>query len=336
MFIPCGIVRLCPDSPLTDLTMSFLNLDLNLLRVFDAVMMELNLTRAADRLATTQPAVSNALKRLRHVLDDDLFIRTAHGVKPTSRAVSLRPAVRSALEMLETAIVSEKQSLHEVEKTLRLCMADSTAALVLPPLIQLIKQAAPKLTLQTLPLLSRDPRDALLRGDIDMAIGYFPGIVAQLGSEQEVDSGLCHGPLYSGEYVCVMRKGHPLADGELDLDRYCEADHVLVNFSGRLQGQADKLLAGMGRQRRVVLTVNQFYTMAQIVETSDLLSIMPVHLIASSRMDASLDWKPLPFEVPPLKIDMLWHERDGRDLANRWVRNTLTEWSRVDARLSAP
>jgi DNA-binding transcriptional LysR family regulator len=315
--------------------MSFANLDLNLLRVFDAVMMELNLTRAADRLATTQPAVSNALKRLRYVLDDELFIRTPHGVKPTSRAVSLRPAVRLALETLETAIVSEKENLSNVRKTLRLCMADSTAALVLPPLIRLIKETAPKLTVQTLPLLNRDPRPSLLRSEIDLAIGSFPGVVAQLTTDQEVDSGICHSPLYRGEYVCVMRKGHPLADAELTLDRYCEADHVLVNFSGRFQAQADKVLASMGRERRVILTVNQFHTVAQIVEASDLLSIMPIHLIYSNRMETLLTWKRLPFELPPLKIDMLWHERDARDLSHGWVRSTLKELTNADTRLSA-
>ena len=163
--------------------MSFLNLDLNLLRVFDAVMTELNLTRAADRLATTQPAVSNALKRLRAVVDDDLFIRTAHGVKPTARAEDLRPAIRLALATLESALGTEQKDLSHIQKTLRLCMADSTASLVLPPLIRLVKDVAPNLTLQTLPLLSRDPRPALLKGEIDLAIGSFPGIVAQLTTD---------------------------------------------------------------------------------------------------------------------------------------------------------
>jgi len=305
--------------------MSFTNLDLNLLRVFDAVMTELNLTRAADRLATTQPAVSNALKRLRYVLDDELFIRTAHGVKPTARAMALRPAVRSALETLEAAIGPEKSDLVDVSKTLRLCMADSTAARVLPPLIPLLKRAAPRLTLQILPLLSRDPRESLIRGEIDLAIGSFPGIVAQIDAEQEVDSGICHDPLYSGEYVCVMRKDHPLARQELTLDRYCEADHVLVNFSGRMQGQADKLLAAMGRERRIVLTVNQFTVGAQIAAASDLLTIIPIQLIATTRLDDLLTWTRLPFELPPLRIDMLWHEREVRDLAHRWLRGALQE-----------
>jgi DNA-binding transcriptional LysR family regulator len=243
--------------------------------------------------------------------------------------------VRLALETLEAAIVSENDNLSEVRKTLRLCMADSTSALVLPPLVRSIKEAAPNLTVQTLPLLNRDPRPSLLRSEIDLAIGSFPGVIAQLSTEQEVDSGICHSPLYKGEYVCVMRRGHPLADAELTLDRYCDADHVLVNFSGRFQGQVDKVLARLGRERRVILTVNQFHTVAQIVEASDLLSVMPIHLIYSNRMEKFLAWKRLPFELPPLKIDMLWHERDARDLSHGWVRSILRELTNADTRLSA-
>jgi len=315
--------------------MSFLNLDLNLLRVFDAVMTELNLTRAADRLATTQPAVSNALKRLRSVVDDELFIRTAHGVKPTPRAEDLRPAVRLALATLEAAFGADQNDLSSLKKILRLCMADSTAALILPPLVGLMKRIAPKLTLQTLPLISRDPRSALLRAEIDLAVGSFPGVVAQLTAEQGLETGICHGKLYSSEYVCIMRKGHPLENVELTLDNYCEADHVLVSFSGRLQGQVDKVLAGLGRQRHIVLTVNQFSTAGQIVEASDLLSIMPVHVISSSRMESVLVSKKLPFDLPGLKIDMLWHERDDCDPALKWIRSALQTITRQDERLAA-
>lgn len=130
-------------------------------------------------------------------------------------------------------------------------------------------------------------------------------------------------------------KGHPLAERELTLDEYCAADHVLVNFSGRLQGQADKILAEMGRERRVMLTVNQFATAGQIVGSSDLLSIMPIHLITLSRMESVLVSKPLPFALPGLKIDMLWHERDARDPALKWVRSTLQAVTAPDARLTS-
>jgi DNA-binding transcriptional LysR family regulator len=313
--------------------MSFLNLDLNLLRVFDAVMTEQNLTRAADRLATTQPAVSNALRRLRDTLDDDLFIRTPHGVRPTPRAEELQPVVRLALSTLEAAITSEKTDLSEAHTTFRLSMADSTASLLLPSLIRQMKQDAPKLRIQTLPPMTRDPRPSLLQNDIDLAIGHFPGIVAQLDAEQGAVSPIRHSRLYSGEYVCAMRKGHPLANSELTLDSYCGADHVLVSFSGRPKGQADKVLADMGRERRIVLTVNQFYTVGQILEGSDLISIMPRHLIASTRMDHVLISKKLPFPLSSVHVEMLWHERDANNLPHRWLRNTLHAIADADMRL---
>lgn len=313
--------------------MSFLNLDLNLLRVFDAVMIEQNLTRAAVRLATTQPAVSNALKRLRHELHDELFIRIPHGVRPTSRAEDLQPAVRHALQTLETAIASQETDLSTIKKTFRLSMADSTASLMLPALVSRVKKVARKLNLLTLPLLTRDPRPALFRNEIDLALGYFPGVVAQLNAEQVIESTLCHCRLYSGEYVCVMRRNHPLAQGQLTLQQFCAADHILVSFSGRLQGHADKVLASLGFERNVVLTVNQFYTAAQIVEASDLLLIMPRHLIALHRMERLLVARKLPFTMPGFHIDMLWHGRDRRDFVHRWIRSTLCDITSLDARL---
>jgi DNA-binding transcriptional LysR family regulator len=316
-------------------TVSFLNLDLNLLRVFDAVMTEQNLTRAADRLATTQPAVSNALRRLRETIDDELFTRTPHGVKPTPRAEGLRSAVRLALSTLEAAITNEKSAVSETEAMFRMSMADSTASLLLPSLIRQMKLDAPKLSVRTLPPASRDPRPSLLQNDIDLAVGSFPGIVAQLAAEQGTESPIRHSRMYRGEYVCIMRNDHPLANSELTLDSYCAADHVLLSFSGRPQGQADMVLEGLGRKRRIVLTVNQFYTVGQIVEGSDLISIMPRHLIASTRMEQALVSKKLPFSLPSVRIDMLWHERDAANPRHVWLRNTLHAIADADMRLSS-
>jgi DNA-binding transcriptional LysR family regulator len=303
--------------------MSFLNLDLNLLRVFDAVMTELNMTRAAHRLATTQPAISNSLKRLRAVLNDDLFVRTAHGVKPTAKAEDLRTVVRSALATLESALGEGPKNLLNKKRTLRLCMADSTALLVLPSLVCLIKDVTPNLTLQTFPMLNGDPRIGLAKGEIDLAIGSFPGVIAQLSANQDIEYGICHAALYSSEYLCVMRKGHRLENAELTLDAYCEEDHVLVNFTGRLQGQADKILHRIGRERKVLLTVNQFSVAGQVVCNSNLLSIMPSHLLKLIHPDSQLVARKLPFPMPGLKIDLLWHERDTRDPALKWICSTL-------------
>ncbi|HZW14011.1 MAG TPA: LysR family transcriptional regulator [Noviherbaspirillum sp.] len=310
--------------------MSFLTLDLNLLRVFDAVMTEQNLTRASNRLAMTQPAVSNALRRLRDALGDELLIRTAHGVKPTPRAENLWPAVRRALTELEEAIAPEQTfDITTAQTTFRMAMADATAALWLPALVRSIEREAPGITIRMVPLTTREPRPMLLRGDIDLAVGFFPGVVAQLAGGQGASvSPIRHEQLYSGQYVCVMRKNHPLAQGELTLDDYCSANHLLVSFSGRAHGLVDEALAQLGRERRILLTVNQFFTAGRVVATSDLITVLPRHLIASTGITGALITKELPFAMPNMHIDMLWHERDTRNPAHKWLRSHLSGTTR--------
>jgi len=310
--------------------MSFLTLDLNLLRVFDAVMTEQNLTRAASRLAMTQPAVSNALRRLRDALNDELLIRTAHGVKPTPRAEALWPAVRRALSELEEAITPEQNfDISTAQTTFRMAMADATATLWLPALVRSIEREAPQLTVRMVPLTTREPRPMLLRGDIDLAVGFFPGVTAQLAGGQGVSvSPIRHEQLYSGSYACVMRKNHPLAKEELTLDAYCSAKHLLVSFSGRANGLVDEALARLGRERRILITVNQFFTGGRVVATSDLLTVLPRHLIASTGITGALITKDLPFELPNVHIDMLWHERDTRSPAHKWLRGHLSGMTR--------
>lgn len=304
--------------------MSFQNLDLNLLRVFDAVMTEQNLTRAANSLAMTQPAVSNALKRLRDALDDELLVRTAHGVRATPRAEALWPPIRQALATLQNAIAPDLFNLSRVQITFRLAMADSTAVLFLPPLVRSIERDAPGIRVQMVPLTTREPRPMLIRSEIDLAVGYFPGVLGQLASGQgTITSKIRHQRLYSGKYVCVMRKDHPLADKELTLDAYCAAHHLHVSFSGRAHGLVDDALANLERERTVLLTVNQYFTAGKVIANSDLLTVLPIHLIAATGMAEVLIWKKLPFDLPDINVDMLWHERDSQSPAHKWLREQL-------------
>lgn len=312
--------------------MSFLTLDLNLLRVFDAIMSEQNVTRAAERLAMTQPAVSNALKRLREALNDELLVRTAHGVKPTQRAEELWPGIRNALSGLEALLAPQTFNIADTQTTFRLAMADSTASLFLPSLVRAIKASAPGIDLRMLPLTSRDPGPTLLQSAIELAIGSFPGVVAQLTGSEATASAIRHQRLYSGKYVCIMRKDHPLAQGELTVDNYCAALHALVSFSGRAHGPADEALAKLGRQRRVALTVNQFYTVGRVVADSDLLSIIPSHLVKTIGVSHVIT-KELPFELPLVHVDMLWHDRDTRKAPHRWVREHLHSIASSNAHL---
>lgn len=306
--------------------MNFLTLDLNLLRIFDTVMIEQNLTRAADKLAMTQPAVSNALKRLRHAFGDELLIRTAYGVKPTPRAESIWPSVRDALQKLEAAIAPVTFDPANFNASFRMAMADSTAAYWMPHLVREIEQNAPGINARMVPLVTRDPRSMLLHGDIDIAVGFFPGVVSQLaGGQSSANSPVRHNSLYTGRYVCVMRKDHPLAKQPLTLESYCAAHHLLVSFSGRAHGLIDDILAPKNLKRHILLTVNQFFTAGRVVANSDLLTVLPQHLISSTGIENQLIWKELPMETPAVNVDMLWHERDARNPAHKWLRENLIE-----------
>ncbi|MDO9216467.1 MAG: LysR family transcriptional regulator [Lacisediminimonas sp.] len=287
-------------------------------------MSEQNLTRAADRLAMTQPAVSNALKRLRDALGDELLVRTAHGVRATPRAEELWPTVREALVALQAAIAPAVFDLSKVQLTFRLAMADSTATLFLPTLVSAIENEAPGMRVRMVPLTTRDPRALLLSSDIDLAVGSFPGVLSQLAAGQgTLSSTIQHQGLYSGKYVCVMRPGHPLAKVDMTLDRFCEAHHLLVSFSGRGHGMADDQLAKIGRKRTTLLTVNQYFTAGRVIANSDLITILPYHLIAATGMKDALVWKELPISLPEMHVDMLWHERNARNRAHQWLREQI-------------
>jgi DNA-binding transcriptional LysR family regulator len=301
---------------------NFRTLDLNLLRVFDQVMAERNLTRAARNLSMTQPAVSNALNRLRDALGDRLVSRSGYGVEPTPRALVLWPAVSDALRQLEATLTPGEFVASQATNTFTVAMADATAAEVMPGLVEIMERDAPGITVRVLPLTTRDPRRLVEEGSIDLAVGYFPAVIADItAQEQATGKGAFeYQRLYDGQYVCVMRKGHPLSSGGLTLDRYCSARHMLVSFSGRPFGFVDEALAAIGRSRRVVLTVNQFFTAGLVVENSDLLTVLPRHFIRSTGRAAALEQRDLPFHVPPVHVDSLWHRQQGQRSDHAWLR----------------
>ncbi len=302
--------------------MSFRNLDLNLLRVFDAVMAERNLTRAAERLAMTQPAVSHALKRLREALGEELFVRQAFGMKPTSRAEGLWPEIRQALDRLRAVLDPGDYQPATEDATFQIAMADATAALVLPPLVADLESLHARARVHVLPLTTRDPRSLLEQGEADFALGYFPQAVAALQGQGQL-AAIRHHRLYESQYVCVMRRDHPLAQAPLDLDTYCAAHHLLVSFSGRPHGFVDESLAALGRSRRIVLTVNQFFTAGRVVAQSDLLTVLPARFVSATGYRSGLVERPLPLALAPVHVDMLWHMRDEDRPSLRWMRERL-------------
>lgn len=301
---------------------NFRTLDLNLLRVFDQVMAERNLTRAARNLAMTQPAVSNALNRLRDALGDKLVARAGYGVEPTPRALALWPAVSDALRQLEASLTPGEFVASQATTTFVLAMADATAAELMPGLVEIVEKDAPGVSMRVLPLTTRDPRTLLDEGQMDLAVGFFPAVLADLTAQAQA-GGLAafdHQRLYDGQYVCVMRKDHPLASGPFTLKRFCAAHHLLVSFSGRPYGFIDEALASLGHKRRIVLTVNQFFTAGRVVATSDLLTVLPRHFVNVTGMASDIVWRELPFDVPPVHVDSLWHRRQGQRSDHAWLR----------------
>jgi len=309
---------------------NFRTLDLNLLRVFDAVMAERNLTRAAQRLAITQPAVSNALKRFRVAVGEELLTRAAFGVKPTPRAEALWPEVRAALGRLQEALDPGAYDPQRDAVTFRLAMADATAAMLMPGVVAQIEQERALANLRVLPLATRDPRPLLERGEVDVALGYFPEAVAELTRQGGLAS-MRHERLYDTEYVCVMRRGHPLADAELTLDAYCAAHHLLVSFSGRAHGLVDQALSAINRTRRIVLTVNQFFTAGRVVAHSDLLTVLPAYFVEATGYKHQLVERAMPFGLAGVQVEMLWHLRHDRVSAHQWLRARLIESARPAA-----
>ena len=310
--------------------LNFRTLDLNLLRVFDEVMAERSLTRAARNLSLTQPAVSNALRRLRETLGDELVARDGQGMAPTPRALALWPTVREALGQLQASLSPNSFEPATADTTFVLAMADATAAELIPGLVDILEREAPGVALRVVPLTTRDPRGLLDDGKADLAVGHFPSVLADLVVRAQGDEAVAfaHQRLYDGQYVCVMRADHPLARGPLTLDKFCAARHMLVSFSGRPYGFVDESLASLGRKRQVVLTVNQFFTAGRVVAHSNLLTVMPQHFVSVTGIADQLVLRPLPFDVAPVHVDAVWHSRMGAQSGHLWLRQALQKSSK--------
>lgn len=306
-------------------------LDLNLLKVFDAIMAERSLTKAARQLALTQPAVSNALRRLREALGDELLVRKGRQLEPTVRALELWAAVRTALQQLQASLAPSVFDPATATNTFVLTMADATAAELMPGLLAVITAQAPGVSLRVVPLTTRDPRRLLEEGQADLALGHFPAAVAELNSRAQVGESLAfvQHRLFAGDYVCVMRRDHPLAEGPLTLERYCAARHLLVSFSGRAVGFMDEALRTLGQTRRIVLTVNQFFTAGKVVSQSDLLTVLPRHFVNVTGFADQLVLRELPFTAPRVQVDALWHQRQDGSSAHRWLREQIIELAHV-------
>lgn len=304
------------------MTLDFRTLDLNLLRVFDTLMAEGSLTRTAEVLAITQPAASQALKRLHAAVGEALFVRHASGMAPTPKAEALWPQLRSALASLQQALAPGAFEPQSQAVSFRLAAADAVAALLAPQLVAVIERERALCDLRLVPLTTDDPRPLLQQAEADLALGQFPDTITALLAAG-ADATLRHARLYDTRYVCAMRRGHPLAARALSLDAYCAAQHLLTSSVGRPNSHVDRMLTALGRKRRVVLSVNQFFTAARVLVQSDLLTVLPLAFVPAAGHAGQLLVRELPFDLGAMQISMVWHLRRDAEPAHRWLRERV-------------
>jgi len=287
-------------------------IDLNLLLALKVLLEERNVSRAAERMSLTQPTVSGMLARLRGLFDDPLFVRTRHGMIPTPRAETLAPGLDQLLRDVSGLVAPGAFDPSTVEMDLRVSANDYMQSTVLVPFARSLRDAAPKIRIAILNLEIRRLERMLASGEIDLAVTIH----------EFADPGLETRFLYREEYVCVVRETHPVRSRSISMKRFLEHDHVLVSpTEGIFSGPADEALAGMGLKRRVALSVPSFLVLLEILQTDDLIALVPGRLLAGR--DHSLRLIRPPMEVRGFDTVLAWHRRTHRDSAHQWLRDHL-------------
>jgi DNA-binding transcriptional LysR family regulator len=291
--------------------------DLNLLRVFDALMQERKVAAAADRLGLSAPALSNALARLRRATGDELFTRTPHGMQPTPRALAMAATLADALARIEASL-GAAPAFDPAASTrhFRLAMTDIGEIVFLPTLMRELPRLAPAVTLATVRGGTVDLREAMADGRVDLAIGWLP----------DLDAGFHKRRLFDQRYVALMAAGHPLARGRLTAARFATARHAIVHAQGTGHERVERLLAGAGVARPTVLQLPHFVAVPHIVAASDLVATVPHKLAERVAAPFGLVLRELPLALPRFAVDLLWHRRVHQDGGNRWLREQLARW----------
>lgn len=296
--------------------------DLNLFIVFDAIYTEANLTRAGQIVGITQPAVSNALARLRDTFNDPLFIRTAQGMVPTPMAQNIIGPVRNALQLLRTS-VQESRTFNpaQANKTYRISMTDLSEQILLPPLLQTLCRQAPSIHIESFLSKRREMTKELAAGRLDFAID------APVNTDPQVR----HVKLLDDQYVCAMRQGHPLAKTSISLDEYLAMSHIHISSRRHGLGYVDLTLGKMGLQRKVTLRSQHYLMAISVLQKTDMAITIPEHFARRYQ----LHYVPLPVDVPRIETHLYWHGSTDQDPANRWMREQMIELAQQASRLYA-
>ena len=289
--------------------MNIYNFDLNLLRVLDALLRERNVSRAAERLSLSQPAVSNALNRLRELLDDPLLVRVGRAMQPTPRALSLETPIRDALQQIEhTLNAGDFFDPATSRQRFVIAVTDYVELICMPALMAHLAQVAPGMQLAIEHLTPSLPAEALDTGAIDLAVGRFPDVPTRFHSRR-----------WASETLNVaLRNEHPLVVEGLDLPAFLRLRHLWVH-GGQTRGMVDQWLEDHDLEREVVYTTPNYLQAAHIVASSDLAAVLPTGLARHFAKLLPLQLFDLPFDLGTFQLDIVSVAQRERDAALQWL-----------------
>jgi DNA-binding transcriptional LysR family regulator len=292
--------------------MNLANIDLKLLVVFDAMMVEGSVSRAAERLGMSQPALSNALNRLRLLLNDRLFLRTADGMRPTPRALEISGPIQSAMRQIEEALEPTAFEPGDPDWTFSLAVSDHASVVLLPLLIEHIARVAPRVGLNIQSRPNEELPALLDNSEIDLAVGIIPNLPRRFK----------HMPLFEDAYLCMMRQGHPLAGRPITLEEFLAVDQLSVKPGMSDVSRADRFLAQAGLKRRVATTVHQFLAAPAIVSRSDLI-VLVFEKMAPIFDPSRFYFCPVPVPNMQVSATAVWSDVHTDLPAHKWLRRQL-------------
>jgi DNA-binding transcriptional LysR family regulator len=285
-------------------------LEVKLLRLFDLLYTTRSVTRSAEQLGQSQPTVSIWLGKLRHELNDPLFVRTPTGMEPTPRADALIGTARAALESLRRLSTWEPEfTPATARRRFRICMTDASHITLLPQILAHLRAAAPDCRLEAL-RIDPDTGRLLQSGEADLALGLIP----------DLESGFFQQTLFAQDWVCLVNASHPRIVESMDLDGYREEPHIAI-VSGTGQHLLEEALGQASVERRVLLELPGFLGLPAIVSTTDLIATLPRQIGETLATASGLRVFPCPVPVPSFTVKQHWHARYHHDPGNRWLRH---------------
>lgn len=289
------------------------HLDLNLLVVFDVVYSTRNISRAAEQLSLSQPAVSNSLARLRELIGDPLFVRGRRGVTPTLKADEIAQTVRDALAMIGERLAPGQFDLSTYRRHFRVIMPDAFEPIMMPPVLRTITEHAPHVTVEGLSAFRTDFEKEIRDGTIDLAVHVAPPTAPDL----EIM------PLGGTDVVLLARRGHPGITGPLDAATLRALPTVVLvpELRNLLSPKADFLARGI--KRREVYVANKIWAVPAIIERTDLVGVLPRWFHREIAKNFDIVAHELPMELPNQGCAMIWHVRSRTDPGHRWLRESL-------------